>query len=102
MPVFSDFSFDFGCLRDPRERLRKVLLELPSLREMAPSLFGFSELAPDTLVDGSQNVQTEVDDEGLVEQWHADESNASAIVEHGYVKIFLLNLKPITQQQPFS
>jgi len=69
---------------------------------MAPSPFGLSELCPDKLVDGSQNVQTEVDDEGLVEQWQADESKASAIVEHEDVEIFLLSLKPITRQRPFS
>lgn len=89
-------------MRHPSERLRNVLLLLPSLREMAPSPLELSELCPDTLVDGSQNVQTEVDDEGLVEQWQADESKASAIVEHGDDTIFLLSLKPITPQQPFS
>ena len=75
LPDFSAFSFDFDVFRQPRERLRNVLLGTLS-RGTAPL---HKEMSESVLSGGWHIAQTVEDDEGLVAQLHPTVLCASAI-----------------------
>lgn len=94
LPDFSAFSFDFDDLRQPRERLRNVLLGTLS-RGTAPLHNKISEFGVSVLSSGWQITQTVEDDEGLVAQLHPT-GFASAIFVNSRVDNCRHKQTPIT------